>query len=392
MLMQAMPLVRCDVSFGVGDSTLSYLKFRHPKVIVVSSRIPALVPMLYIAKFDPVVSVRNVMKEVWAHVVGNHESVLISKCARDIIAHACANILNPHWRERESACLALESLLHLQSWDDLKDLMSDLLTKGLKIMDDLRESTRKEAILLMKTILQIILRAVNPVESNEDVCKAGLELTLPILLEKGLVSASVEARGFSLGTLIKVIETSKKMLLPWIAQLVDVFIESISALEPQMLNYIQFHTATIRVDNEEWEKARVDLAKSSPMHEALRNCLALVPLEMLPTISNIAYFHLQSGVGLATRVAAADAISFLVERFPSGMGTYGSKALKAICSILLEHPHLENTLKKAMLNTLGMLSKVSSVIFNNKFISVFCNRPICRLFMKQYLQTNVVNC
>lgn len=363
MVMQAIQLVRCDVSFGMGDSTLAFLQYRHPKVTISQSKIPVLIPMLFVAKFDPISSVRDIMKAVWLKVVGNQESMWINRCAREILAYAAANLLNPYWREREAACLCLEDLLNHQSWDVMKDEMADLLTKGLKVMDDLRESTRKVAIVLMKILLQHVLRAVNPAESDETVCREGLDMLLPILLDKGLVSASLEARGFSLGTLIKVVETSRSMIIPWITKLIDVLIESISALEPQMLNYIQFHTATIQVGTEEWEKARVEVSKNSPMHEALRSCLQLVPLEMLPTISNIAYFHLQSGVGLATRVAAADAISFLVEKFPSGMGSYGGKSLKAICTILLERPYLEMTLRKAMLNTLGMLSKVSLVLY-----------------------------
>lgn len=390
--MQAIQLVRCDVTFGIGDSTLVFLKYRHPKVSIPESRIPALIAMLYVAKFDPIPSVREIMKAVWLNIVGVQESMWVNKHSREILEYASSNLLNPYWREREAACLSLEALLNHQSWEILKGYMADLLTKGLKVMDDLRESTRKVAVILMKILLQHVLRAINPAESLESTCKEGLDMLLPILLDKGLVSASIEARGFSLGTLIKVIETSKSMIVPWIGKLIDILIESISALEPQLLNYIQFHTTTVQVGTEEWEKARVELSKNSPMHEALRNCLQLVPLELLPSISNIAYYHLQSGVGLATKVAAADAISYLAERFPSGMGAYGGKALKAICSILLERPYLEITLRKAMLNTLGMLSKVRSTKLR-ALLGICGNIAlICiRLSTKRFLLTNVTN-
>lgn len=360
IVMTVMSLVRNDISFGTGESAPIFAVYRHPVVTIEPSRVDALIPQLYLAKFDPINSVRDVMKEVWSQLVRSSDAEVLIRFAHPILNHAIDNLLNSHWREREAACLALETVLTNKSWVDIHNYSVSLLTKGIRVMDDLRESTRKAAAIFMKTFMQQIIRATNAKESSDDVAAMAIDLILPVLLEKGVVAPSLEARGFCFGVLIKIIENSSQSLIRWLEKLVDALIESISAMEPQMMQYLQFHTSSLQLSAEEWEKTRIQLAQNSPMHEALRKCLGLATAEHLPTICRVTFHHLQMGVGLATRVAAANTFVYLAERFPSGMSTLGYQVVQALSKLLSERPNLESSLKKAMMNALGMLAKVVS--------------------------------
>lgn len=58
------------------------------------------------------------------------------------------------------------------------------------------------------------------------------------------------------------------------------------------------------------------------------------------------------------RVAAADAFSYLAEKFPAGMSKYGIRAIQELCRLISERPNLETSFKKSLVYTLGMLAKV----------------------------------
>ena len=180
----------------------------------------------------------------------------------------------------------------------------------------------------------------------------------------------------SLGLLGKVVEAAKSAtaLHKWLAQVVSVLVEGMSALEPQTLQYMQFHTARLRISEEELEAARVKMAQSSPLQEALEICLQCLhqatlldaSASTIPDVLQGLCMQLQRGVGLATRVAAAQSIAQLCERYPLYLrrGSSGAKAateaFRAIVWTLTRTPSTATTLKKAMTSAFGALAKVSA--------------------------------
>lgn len=219
------------------------------------------------------------------------------------------------------------------------------------------------------------MRACNPAEASEFTVTSTIDKILPLLLEKGLVAPSAEARGVSLGLLGKVVEAAKSAaaLRKWLAQIISVLIEGMSALEPQTLQYMQFHTARLRISEEELETMRIKMAQSSPLQEALEICLTCLhnatfydtSTSLVPDVMQGLCAQLQRGVGLATRVAAAQALSQMAERYPLylGKGISGAKsaaeAFRSIIWSLTQAPLMAVTLKKAMTSAFGALSKVN---------------------------------
>ena len=196
-----------------------------------------------------------------------------------MLAHLVRSLSSPQWRDREAACVALEGYLPLRPWSIVRVHCEALWLAGLSTLDDVRDGVRQAAMGMMKALAEQVLRASNPDEIQASdptsalVLDDAIALAMPLLLDKGIVASSIEARGFSFGMLVKIIKIARAALKDWLVRLVGVLVESMSALEPQLLQYMQFHTARLQISEEELETMRLRLAKESPMQEALDGCL-----------------------------------------------------------------------------------------------------------------------
>lgn len=360
-------LIRSDPTFSSSSASSAtaplFALYRPPVVSIQASRLVPLIPMLFVAKNDPVVAVRQVMREVWEQLLTNPLKQAEGGVLRDnfasILPYLIDNLLNPRWREREAVCICLETILMRgsdggQHWDPLVTKhLPLLLRKGFRVMDDLRESTRKAAASFMKTLLNQMLMACESVDV--------VEASLPLLLDEGLTAPCLEARGFSLGALLKLVQRVPSLLHPWLEKVIDVLLEAASAMEPQMLVYMQFHIGNTAngVSEEDWEQKRLQLSQSSPVLEALRACLMALPADQLPATCSVLIRHLRGGVGLPTRAAAADAFSFLVEKFPVEMARIGPEALQLLRLTLSARPGMSSALRKTIIQAIGMIAKVT---------------------------------
>ena len=73
---------------------------------------------------------------------------------------------------------------------------------------------------------------------------------IPMLLDKGLLEPSLEGRGFSLGLLLRIVKTTKASLKTHLIRIIDTLVEAMSAMEPQTLQYLQFHTERLNIDKQ----------------------------------------------------------------------------------------------------------------------------------------------
>jgi proteasome component ECM29 len=270
-----------------------------------------------------------------------------------------SSLTNKSWREREAACSALEAFMPQRSWLTMRPLVEGLWNRGMNVLDDVRDSTRVAAIGFMKVLSEHIIRMCNVDEVSIDIVDDTIDLILPVLLEKGLLAPSAEARGFSLGVLVKVVQAAKTALKKWLPQLVSVLIESMSALEPRTFQYMQFHTARLQISDEELEKMRIKMSQSSPMQEALDFCLQSLTVETIPEVVKSLCLQMRSGVGLATRVAAVESMTCLAEKYRAEeLGVHCKMAFDCVVQSLLQAPHMAASLKKVLVNGLGVLAKV----------------------------------
>ena len=170
----------------------------------------------------------------------------------------------------------------------------------------------------MKQLAEHVLRVCDPAQAAATTVDDAIQFLVPKLLSKGLVAPSVEGKGFSLGVsryyaciwshytsaltdnalsrmlnlslslslshtlplslplslsfthsyapslfvsfwptqqaLSRVVKAARGALQGWRAPLISVLVESMSAFEPGMLQYMQFHTARLQISDEELEQ------------------------------------------------------------------------------------------------------------------------------------------
>jgi len=355
-------LIRRDPAFGTaeGDTEQLYAGYKPPLTRVDRSRIKELIPMLFLAKHDPYPTVKDVMKRLWDMLVTPEYQrfVLSIPLQNKIIDFLGSNLISPVWRDREASCAALEIFLVQRSWPQLRPRINLLWSGGMAVLDDVRDSTRLAALGYVKVLSDQILRACDPAESSQERVIECAAIMLPVLMDRGLVAPTPEGRGVALGLLVRIIKAAKNMLEPWLPRLVSVLVEAMSALEPQTLQYMSFHTARLHISEEELEQKRMHLSQHSPMQEALDGCLNSLSKGTLPETVFVLCEQLSRGVGLTTRAAAAQALSFLAEKYPGELGPHSARAFSEAVSLLLSAPSMAPSLRHSLIACLGALGKV----------------------------------
>jgi hypothetical protein len=352
-------LIRRHPSFGATDTPSEevYRRYRPAIARVPVAKMQTLLPMLFAARFDPYDTVREVMRELWDVLVPAENAHLTILLQSRIMRHLAGMLSSPVWRDREAACVALENFLVRRSWKQVRPRLETLWRGGMRVLDDVRDSTRMASLGLVKVLTDQVLRAANPEDGSPAVVRDCLDTILPLLVDRGLVAPTPEGRGLTLGVLVSLIKVSKSHLGDWLPRLISTLVECMSAMEPQTLQYMSFHTARLKMSEEELDKMRLDMARNSPMQEALDGCLGSLSSEHVPEV----LFHLCSslshGVGMPSRAAAASSLSYLVEKYPDGLGTHVNRAFGEVINLLVGNPHMQQGLRRTLLSCLGSVGK-----------------------------------
>lgn len=268
---------------------------------------------------------------------------------------------NKLWRTRVGACSALAEVIVGRTWGDLggggpislddypdkqnKSAASRILLLykvTIRALDDVRLTVRESGESLSKSLRSLTVRLCESTSSSGDFqiissrdinhndSVAASTTILPWLVKQGLNSPCQEAVGFSVSSLLGIIEVAgSKTLEPVLPELVGTLLMAMSGLEPAALNYLQTRAAASDTSQfEQLERARLQMAQAGPIAGALSKCLDMVKsLESVEHRSAVIPYidtALRTGGGFATRAAAADAVSTLCSQCPSSFYFKGS--------------------------------------------------------------------
>ena len=225
-------------------------------------------------------------------------------------------------------------------------------------------------------------------ESESESCKGYISVTtivviFPILLIAVLLSsyttttlashmtiiliiAHFQLLNQPIQVLVKIVKANAAIRLVgtcgFLPKLVGVLTECMSAMEPQTLQYMSFHTARLNISEEDLEKQRLKMSQESPMQEALEGCLSSLERQqpLLAETVVVLTSQLSRGVGLATRASAAQSLSYLAEKYPTVLGEGGraQQALEQVLNLLLSAYNMGATLRRSLTACLGALGKV----------------------------------
>lgn len=155
LVFAVLSLIRRDPSFGCtgSDTEAIYITYKPPIAKIDKNKTKALLPMLYQARFDPTSAIRDVMRSLWTILIPSEtESSMLRGHESEIIKYLANSLSSPQWRDREASCLALESFIPQRTWTKIRPYLEVLWEGGMRVLDDVRDSTRLAAVGFMKVL------------------------------------------------------------------------------------------------------------------------------------------------------------------------------------------------------------------------------------------------
>ncbi|XP_075450242.1 proteasome adapter and scaffold protein ECM29 isoform X2 [Ascaphus truei] len=286
--------------------------------------LPQLVPRLYRYQFDPNTGIRLAMTSIWNALVTDKTTV--DKYLTEILQDLINNLTSNMWRIRESSCLALSDLLRGRQLEGVVDKLPEIWETLFRVQDDIKESVRKAAELALKNLSKVCIRMCEPAKGASG--QRTIAVILPCLLDKGMMSTVNEVRALSINTLVKISKNAGELLKPHAPKLIPALLESLSVLEPQVLNYLSLNATD--QEKSAIDSARLSAAKSSPMMETINMCIQHldVPVlgELVPRLCEL----IKSGLGLGTKGGCASVIVSLTTQCPQDLMPYSGKLMSAL--------------------------------------------------------------
>ncbi|XP_040273233.1 proteasome adapter and scaffold protein ECM29 [Bufo bufo] len=309
-----------------------------------------LVPRLYRYQFDPNTGIRLAMTSIWNALVTNKTTV--DKYLKEILQDLINNLTSDLWRIRESSCLALNDLLRGRPLDDVIDKLPEIWETLFRVQDDIKESVRKAAELALKTLSKVCIRMCEPCKGAAG--QKTIAVLLPCLLDKGIISTVTEVRALSINTLVKISKSAGELLKPHTPKLIPALLESLSVLEPQVLNYL-----SLRATDQEkaaMDSARLNAAKSSPMMETINMCIQHLDVSVLAELVPKLCELIKSGLGLGTKGGCASVVVSLTTQCPRDLMPYSGKLMSALVNGLCDR---NSVVQKSYAFALGHLVRTA---------------------------------
>lgn len=325
--------------------------------------IKRLLPRLYVYCYDPTEKVRIAMGSVLGAVVkaagfGTVAEALSANYGL-VIDHCLKSMSSRQWRTREAACGALRDAVVLRTWEEVKDLLKDFWYMTLRALDDIKESVRKAAEGTGRALSELSVHLCDPKQVGVEVAEKAVALIVPSVLS-AFTHAVDEVRRLASKTLSEIIRSGGNALISSIPELVEALLEAATELEPQVLNYAEFHVE----NKEELQNMRVNAASmsASPLIDSLERLASLVDESIIERLIPKLVRLSRIGVGIPTRAATARFFSSLLRTRAVVVEPYAFRLMyAAVAAAGMERNITLRDLWCAALGGAARLSKASDV-------------------------------
>ncbi|CAA7406117.1 unnamed protein product [Spirodela intermedia] len=302
---------------------------------VLQPHLRSLIPRLVRYQYDPDKNVQDAMGHIWRSIVAEPKKTIdeyFDPIVEDLLVQSGSRL----WRSREASCLALADIIQGRKFDQVSGHLKKIWIAAFRAMDDIKETVRNAGDSLCRSISSLTIRLCDTSLTAASDTSRTIDIVLPFLLVDGIVSKVSSIQKASVAIVMKLSKGAGVALRPHLPELVCCMLESLSSLEDQRLNYVEFHAANVGIQTEKLETLRISVAKESPMWETLDLCLKAVDtksLELLvPRIAQL----IRSGVGLNTRVGVANFISLLIQKVNADIKPFTAMLLKPLFHAVLE--------------------------------------------------------
>ncbi|RKP32447.1 ARM repeat-containing protein [Metschnikowia bicuspidata] len=321
---------RRGMAFGLGKilskSSLDTLLAHDSQLIQI------LVPKLYRFRFDPSNLVSQSMNDIWKALFPD-SSATVKTHFESMLAEVLKGMGNREWRVRQASIAALENLLQFQPFERYEQHLEAIWNMTFRCMDDIKDSVRKEAQTLAKSLAKSLIRTADVTTSNFAVSKATkiIEQVIPFFLgNKGLLSDAEEVKHFTLKTILDLSEKGGDPIKPFIPKLITTFVELMSSLEPEIVNYLVLNAEKYNLTGNDVDAKRLQSLSTSPLLEAIDKLIGNIDETLMPDLISSLKATIKSSVGLPSKACGSRVIVMLVTKLPFLAKPY-SDVLLGIC-------------------------------------------------------------
>lgn len=114
--------------------------------------------------------------------------------------------------------------------------------------------------------------------------------------------AKAQLTGMDTGTLLQLVKTGGKVVLPYVPSLVDKFVALLSSLEPEAVNYLHLNAEKYNTTGDDIDRMRLSNVRGSPMMDAIERCLDLLDGETMKTFIPQLQKTVRKALGLPSKV------------------------------------------------------------------------------------------
>ncbi|GBC07937.1 hypothetical protein RclHR1_00780017 [Rhizophagus clarus] len=323
-----------------------------------------LIPRLYRFQYDPNPKVNEAMTSIWNTLVKDPKNA-IDEYFDVIVKDLLKGLGDRLWRTRESSANALTDLLQGRQIQQLEPYLQDLWNMSFRALDDIKESVRIAAFKTCRTLTKITVKYCDPVNVSIKNGQKVMNIIMPFLLSKGLVSDAEDVRKFSLTTILKICETAKELLKPHITEIVDRLLECLSSMEPQVMNYLSFHVEKYDVTQEQLENTRLSATKMSPMMEGIESCIDYIDDKVMENLTPRLLQLIRKGVGLPTKAGCARFLVSMCIKKAEIIRPHANTYLKVLSGSILD---TSPAVRKSYAVAVGYVARLTSDNTLAKFI------------------------
>ncbi|KAH8648910.1 proteasome stabiliser-domain-containing protein [Tricladium varicosporioides] len=317
---------------------------------------PKLYPKLYRYRFDPNPNVQRSMNDIWNALVKD-SSATISLHFDAILADLLTSILGKEWRTREASCAAIADLVQGREFEKYEKHLHDIWAVAFKVLDDIKGSVRKAALSLSMVLTGILVRQVEAGNSSKT-AQSMLKEVMPFLLSgQGMDSSAKEVRVFATITVLKLVKSGGKSLLPFIPKLVEDLIGLLSTLEGEGVDYLYLRAAHYNLTEEKIDSVRTTAVSQSPIMEAIERCLDILDEgtmnEVVPGLENA----MKTSIGMPSKIGCSGILVSLATRHSFVFRPHADLFLKLLEKAVLDR---NNAVSAGYARSAGYLARLAS--------------------------------
>ncbi|KAL3470662.1 proteasome stabiliser-domain-containing protein [Aspergillus californicus] len=316
-------------------------------------------PKLFRYRFDPNPNVQRSMNTIWLALVKDPNAV-ISEHFDEIINDLLKSMMTGReWRVRQASCSAISDLIQGRQPEVYSKYVDEIFTKAFKLVDDIKETVRISALKLCQTITGSVIRTLEASNPDTKRVRAMLESTIPFLLSgKGMESSVQEVQGFALGALIQMIKKGpSSSLRPFVPNIIEQFLNCLSSLEPQAVNYVHLNADKYGLTGQEIDKMRLSSIRTSPMMEVIeRHLIDILDDASMKEFAAKLEGVLRSAVGLPSKVGCSRVLVLLSMRTVL-FQPYADRFIQLLGKYVLDR---NDTVSASYCSSIGYLMRLAS--------------------------------